>query len=323
MIKARACAGDIAAGEAIPARARRPSSGASISTSPRSPTSHAMKRQIHAYRGHDEIAVEGHNIKLGRGGIREIEFFVQTQQLDRRRPASGTARPRDAGDAARSPRAAGSARDARARSRRRLSFPARRRAPAADGRRRADPHAAGRSRRRSSASRALPASRTATHSPKRCSGTCARCSATMRGCSRTRPRPRPRAARCLSAGGRRPRDARPARRDGLPQARWKSSATVRALARRRLSARCAASSRARSSPSWCRCCSTIWRARRIPDARARSPSTGSSAGCTAAARLFSLLRQNPDLVALVALDARHRAAARRHPGALSARRWTR
>ena len=42
---------------------------------------HAMKRQMHAYRGHDEIAVEGHNIKLGRGGIREIEFFVQTQQL--------------------------------------------------------------------------------------------------------------------------------------------------------------------------------------------------------------------------------------------------
>ena len=42
---------------------------------------HDMKRQIHAYRGHDQIAVEGHNIKLGRGGIREIEFFVQTQQL--------------------------------------------------------------------------------------------------------------------------------------------------------------------------------------------------------------------------------------------------
>jgi glutamate-ammonia-ligase adenylyltransferase len=41
----------------------------------------ALKRQIHAYRGHEEIAVEGHNIKLGRGGIREIEFFVQTQQL--------------------------------------------------------------------------------------------------------------------------------------------------------------------------------------------------------------------------------------------------
>src|SRR6185437_14669747 len=41
----------------------------------------ALKRQIHAYRGHDDIAVEGHNIKLGRGGIREVEFFVQTQQL--------------------------------------------------------------------------------------------------------------------------------------------------------------------------------------------------------------------------------------------------
>ena len=27
------------------------------------------------------MAVAGHNIKLGRGGIREIEFFVQTQQL--------------------------------------------------------------------------------------------------------------------------------------------------------------------------------------------------------------------------------------------------
>ncbi len=42
---------------------------------------HSMKRQIHAVGGHSEIAVEGHNIKLGRGGIREIEFFVQTQQL--------------------------------------------------------------------------------------------------------------------------------------------------------------------------------------------------------------------------------------------------
>ncbi len=40
-----------------------------------------MKRQIHAVRGHGQIAIAGHNIKLGRGGIREIEFFVQTQQL--------------------------------------------------------------------------------------------------------------------------------------------------------------------------------------------------------------------------------------------------
>ena len=42
---------------------------------------HAMKRQIHVARGGDQIAVSGHNVKLGRGGIREIEFFVQTQQL--------------------------------------------------------------------------------------------------------------------------------------------------------------------------------------------------------------------------------------------------
>jgi glutamate-ammonia-ligase adenylyltransferase len=42
---------------------------------------HSIKRQIHAHEGHAKIAVAGHDIKLGRGGIREIEFFVQTQQL--------------------------------------------------------------------------------------------------------------------------------------------------------------------------------------------------------------------------------------------------
>lgn len=42
---------------------------------------HAMKKQIHRHKGHGQIAVAGHNVKLGRGGIREIEFFVQTQQL--------------------------------------------------------------------------------------------------------------------------------------------------------------------------------------------------------------------------------------------------
>ncbi|WP_337266412.1 bifunctional [glutamine synthetase] adenylyltransferase/[glutamine synthetase]-adenylyl-L-tyrosine phosphorylase [Oryzifoliimicrobium ureilyticus] len=42
---------------------------------------HSIKRQIHAHKGHGNIAVKGHNVKLGRGGIREIEFFVQTQQL--------------------------------------------------------------------------------------------------------------------------------------------------------------------------------------------------------------------------------------------------
>ena len=42
---------------------------------------HSIKRQIHAHKGHGRIKVAGHNIKLGRGGIREIEFFAQTQQL--------------------------------------------------------------------------------------------------------------------------------------------------------------------------------------------------------------------------------------------------
>ena len=42
---------------------------------------HAIKRQINSHRGHGEIRVLGHDLKVGRGGIREIEFFVQTQQL--------------------------------------------------------------------------------------------------------------------------------------------------------------------------------------------------------------------------------------------------
>jgi glutamate-ammonia-ligase adenylyltransferase len=80
LIKGRACAGDIAAGEAIlndlaPFVWRKYLDYAAVADV------HAMKRQINAFRGHGEIAVEGHNIKLGRGGIREIEFFAQTQQL--------------------------------------------------------------------------------------------------------------------------------------------------------------------------------------------------------------------------------------------------
>ncbi|MDX2223012.1 MAG: bifunctional [glutamine synthetase] adenylyltransferase/[glutamine synthetase]-adenylyl-L-tyrosine phosphorylase, partial [Rhodospirillaceae bacterium] len=42
---------------------------------------HSIKRQIHAHKGGGTVAVAGHNVKLGRGGIREIEFFAQTQQL--------------------------------------------------------------------------------------------------------------------------------------------------------------------------------------------------------------------------------------------------
>ena len=80
MIKARPVAGDIPAGEALikelaPFVWRKYLDFAAIADI------HAMKRQIHAFKGFGEIGVAGHNIKVGRGGIREIEFFAQTQQL--------------------------------------------------------------------------------------------------------------------------------------------------------------------------------------------------------------------------------------------------
>jgi glutamate-ammonia-ligase adenylyltransferase len=80
MIKARQVAGDEQAGQAFlkflrPFVWRKSLDFAAIQDI------HSIKRQINAYKGGREIAVAGHNIKLGRGGIREIEFFVQTQQL--------------------------------------------------------------------------------------------------------------------------------------------------------------------------------------------------------------------------------------------------
>jgi [glutamine synthetase] adenylyltransferase / [glutamine synthetase]-adenylyl-L-tyrosine phosphorylase len=42
---------------------------------------HSIKRQIYAAKGGAKIDLLGHDIKIGRGGIREIEFFVQIQQL--------------------------------------------------------------------------------------------------------------------------------------------------------------------------------------------------------------------------------------------------
>jgi len=80
LIKARPVAGDLEAGEAFLARLtpfiwRRHLDFAAIQDI------HSIKRQIHAHRGGAAIAVAGHNVKLGRGGIREVEFFAQTQQL--------------------------------------------------------------------------------------------------------------------------------------------------------------------------------------------------------------------------------------------------
>jgi glutamate-ammonia-ligase adenylyltransferase len=80
MIKARGCAGDPETGGAFlkgitPFIWRRYLDFAAIEDV------HSIKRQIHAHAGHGQVKVAGHNIKLGRGGIREIEFFAQTQQL--------------------------------------------------------------------------------------------------------------------------------------------------------------------------------------------------------------------------------------------------
>jgi glutamate-ammonia-ligase adenylyltransferase len=79
-IKARPVGGDLDAGAAfirdlVPFVFRKYLDYAAIADI------HSIKRQIHAHKGHGAIAVKGHNVKLGRGGIREIEFFVQTQQL--------------------------------------------------------------------------------------------------------------------------------------------------------------------------------------------------------------------------------------------------
>jgi glutamate-ammonia-ligase adenylyltransferase len=80
MIKARPCAGDPVRGEALLAEIspfvwRKHLDFAALTDV------HDMKRQMQTYRSQTETAVEGHNVKIGRGGIREIEFFAQTQQL--------------------------------------------------------------------------------------------------------------------------------------------------------------------------------------------------------------------------------------------------
>lgn len=41
----------------------------------------SIMRQIHIHKASDRLEPAGANLKLGAGGIREIEFFVQTQQL--------------------------------------------------------------------------------------------------------------------------------------------------------------------------------------------------------------------------------------------------
>jgi glutamate-ammonia-ligase adenylyltransferase len=79
-IKARPCAGDRTVGEAFlkelaPYVWRKHLDFATIADI------QAMKRQINIAKNVGDVRVEGHNVKLGLGGIREIEFFTQTQQL--------------------------------------------------------------------------------------------------------------------------------------------------------------------------------------------------------------------------------------------------
>jgi [glutamine synthetase] adenylyltransferase / [glutamine synthetase]-adenylyl-L-tyrosine phosphorylase len=80
-IKARAAAGDITAGQAFlktltPFVWRRHLDFAAIQDA------HDMRLRIREEKGlGGPLTVPGHNMKLGRGGIREIEFFTQTRQL--------------------------------------------------------------------------------------------------------------------------------------------------------------------------------------------------------------------------------------------------
>ncbi len=217
LIKARPCAGDIAAGTAFLAEIRpfiwrKSFDYASIADV------HSIKRQINAVKGHGVIAVAGHNVKLGRGGIREIEFFVQTQQL-----IAGGREPRLRGRSTREMLAMlaelgwieAAARDELDAA---YVFSARRRAPHSDGAGRPEPHVArGRSRPRANRlddgfRRSQPLRR----APARASGGGA---APLCPPVRERARPRRGGRRSrLHRQRRRPGDHRALGGDGLPPA---------------------------------------------------------------------------------------------------------
>ncbi len=80
-IKARPCAGDIEAGDRFLRRLtpfvwRKHLDFAAIQDA------HDMRLRIREHKGlRGRLKLEGHNIKLGTGGIREIEFFTQTRQI--------------------------------------------------------------------------------------------------------------------------------------------------------------------------------------------------------------------------------------------------
>ena len=80
-IKARPCAGNLAAGERFLANLRpfvwrKHLDFAAIQDA------HDMRLRIRDHKGlGGRLTIPGHNMKLGQGGIREIEFFTQTRQL--------------------------------------------------------------------------------------------------------------------------------------------------------------------------------------------------------------------------------------------------
>ncbi|WP_407493610.1 bifunctional [glutamine synthetase] adenylyltransferase/[glutamine synthetase]-adenylyl-L-tyrosine phosphorylase [Pseudooceanicola sp. MF1-13] len=80
-IKARPCAGDLAAGDKFltnlrPFVWRKHLDYAAIQDA------HDMRQAIRDHKGHHgAITLPGHDMKLGRGGIREIEFFAQFHQI--------------------------------------------------------------------------------------------------------------------------------------------------------------------------------------------------------------------------------------------------
>lgn len=79
-IKARVCAGDAEAGAEflkalVPFVWRRSLDYQAVLDI------QSIKKQIHVHKTGEGLDAAGANLKLGRGGIREIEFYVQTQQL--------------------------------------------------------------------------------------------------------------------------------------------------------------------------------------------------------------------------------------------------
>jgi glutamate-ammonia-ligase adenylyltransferase len=79
-IKARVCAGDMGEGAdflkaLVPFVWRRSLDYQAVLDI------QSIKKQIHVHKTGEGLEAAGANLKLGRGGIREIEFYVQTQQL--------------------------------------------------------------------------------------------------------------------------------------------------------------------------------------------------------------------------------------------------